>query len=240
MLARSLFPTLLLSLPLILSAAPITISGYNINDAVQSGHGNWAHTYNGTITSGAAFTHNAFPGTRAAYSNNGSGTLNDGVIGTNDSVSQLFVNGAASSGAVFSPVLFLILPGNFTLNQIEIFGGSISFNQVPGTIQSVDVTLIGPGGTSSTVNFNTTPFGPLNANGVNVNDRITITGSALDTFVATSIQLSNFNGTFLNWFSITEITLDGTPAAATGIPEPGTMLLTSLALGGVVFSRRRR
>ncbi|HOW76647.1 MAG TPA: hypothetical protein P5102_18220 [Candidatus Competibacteraceae bacterium] len=58
------------------NAVEISIDHYDINDAVESGHGNWSHIYNGTITSGANFTNFGFLGTTATYQF-GSGTLNE-------------------------------------------------------------------------------------------------------------------------------------------------------------------
>jgi len=48
-------------------AALIAIDHYDINDAVLSGHGNWQHTYGGTITPGTPFFQNGQFGTTASY-----------------------------------------------------------------------------------------------------------------------------------------------------------------------------
>lgn len=207
-------------------ADPIAITGYDITDAVTSGHGLWAHTYTGTITNGASFNHNGYAGTKATYSGFGSGTMNDGIIGSTVDTSQLFVTPAASDGTPIRPVITFALESTGTLNTIEIYGGDNTGNVIPGQITSVRVKLVGPGGMAEQV-FTTEPFGINNGGGVPVNDRITIAGSSLAGFAASQIVLSDFQGTFANWFSIAEVRVDGAagPALAVSGNCPGTTTL---------------
>jgi len=187
-----------------LPAAPISILGYDISDAVMSGHGEWGHTYGGTIAGGPAFNFAGYAGQRANYSG-GSGTLNDGVIGANLHNTQLFVTGDVSNG-VLSPTITLYLSGTFTLNSIKIYGGDMAFNTIPGCLSGVTV---GAGGTSAAMS--TTAFGSAVCDGGS-NDLVTVAGSTLDGVATSVVTLSGFTGDLLagGWFSITELELDGT------------------------------
>ncbi|MFW5653482.1 MAG: hypothetical protein ACOC0P_05505 [Planctomycetota bacterium] len=192
----------------LVSADPIAITGYNITDAVLSGHGNWFHDYDGTINSGAAFEHNGNPGETAEYTNFGSGTLNDGFISTTPDDNMLFVNPRATDGTPITPVITLELETTAAIDVIEIFGGDNPGNVIPGEITACVVTLVGPGGTADQ-RFEFEPFGGPNAFGNPTNDRINIAGSSLEGFAADQIILSDWEGGWENWFSITEVTVDG-------------------------------
>jgi hypothetical protein len=231
----------------LLAAGPIPISGYDINDAVISGHGNWAHSYNGTIAPGVSFTNNSFAGTTATYSGVGSGTLNDGVIGGSISNSQLFVNGIATGTDLnspdddlpISPSIVLTLPFAYTVNTIELFGGDIPANAIPGAITGVTVGILDNNFVYHEETFATTAFGlVLNSQGIQVNDRVSLAGSSLEGIPAFAIFLSSFQGEVGQWISLTEITLDGDRYVEPNpIPEPATMSLVGLALAGLLWRR---
>jgi hypothetical protein len=225
-------------------AVQIAIDHYDINDAVLSGHGNWSHTYNGTISSGVNFTNDIAGGTTATYQF-GSGTLNDGVIGNGTFNSQLFVTPAATDGTPISPVIFLTLDfttgGPWLVSRIEIYGGDITDNAIPGAITAVDVGLLGPNGVVPGTSFATTAFGPTqNSQAVLVNDLIDLSSSGLSTTSAFTVVLSNFQGTVANWFSITEIKVFGDQAPTNPVPAPAAMPLFSLGLAVMAGARRFR
>lgn len=219
------------------SAAPITYSGYDINDAIASGHGNWAHTYSGTIALGGAFTNFSFAGTKATYSGVGSGTLNDGVIGSSVSNSQLFITQQASDGTPFNPVIILTLPTAYYVDRIDLFGGDIGGNSIPGAIAGLQVGLLDTSFNLISNVFSTTPFGTNN-----VNDEVSLASSNLDGVAAFAVFLSGFTvSTADNWFSLTEIRLDGRLAPSTNVPLPATLPLLMAGLGalGLTGARRR-
>jgi PEP-CTERM motif len=204
----------------------------------------WAHIYTGTITPGTGFVNNTFFGTTALYNGVGNGTLDDGVIGTSLSADQLFVTPQASDGTVINPAIFITLPFAYTINTIELYGGDFGGNTIPGILTGVTVTLFGPSGTFSEV-FTTTAFGPSFTGGSGpVDDRVTITGPSLDNVPAFLIILSDFQGTELNWFSLTEIKADGQlfPEHGGSVPEPGSLILLGAGAGalGLWILRRRR
>ncbi|MDX2179005.1 MAG: PEP-CTERM sorting domain-containing protein [Bryobacteraceae bacterium] len=160
-------------------------------------------------------------------------------MSTNDT--QLFVVGYASDGTPINPVIFLTLPFAYTINTIEIYGGDISNNSIPGMIESFDVEIFGPNGTFSDSFASLTKFGPgVNANGDLVNTRATLAGSKLDGVPAFTVVLSNFAPGTFNWVSITEIKLDGDLYTANPIPEPSTIGLAALALGAGIALRLRK
>lgn len=207
------------------SAAPVSIISYDFFATPLSGHGNWSHAYGGTIAvTGPSFSNNGSPGTLANYSG-GSGTLNDGVIGSSTGNTHLFVAPRASDGTPIAPVITLYLGGMFTINTIEIFAGTFG-NAIPGTLTGMTVGLAASSAALVSTAFNT------------VDDRLTITGSPLDGLVDNKIVLSLPTGGWFEWFSITEIKIDGTAASA--VPEPMSLALFGFGLAGLGLIRRRR
>ena len=228
-------------------AGPISFNGYDISNAVLTGNGNWAHTFDGTITPGVNFTNFTNPGTTATYSGVGSGTLNDGVIGASISNSQLFVTPGAENppDPTFVPVepeIILTLSHPYTINTIEIFGGDIPNNAIPGAITGVTIGLIAFDFSFHQETFLTEGFGTvLSSVGVQVNDRVTLTGSTLEGIPAVAVSLFAFQGNVSNWISITEITLDGDRFVPSNpIPEPTTGLLAAFALAALVWRGSQR
>jgi hypothetical protein len=224
-------------------AAPIPISGYDINDAVLSGHGNWFHTYTGTITPGVNFVNQSNAGTTALYNGGGNGTLTDPSSGTSPSNTQLFVTPAATDGTPINPEIFFTLPFAYDVNTIDLFEGTFSgvnaCNAIPGSLTGVTVTLLGPGGTRSQA-LSLSPFGLNNCSTSRlVNGALDLTTTSLDNFPAFAVFLSDFQGTLDNWFSLAQVTIDG-DLATTDVPEPATLVLLGGSLVGLGLMRRRR
>jgi PEP-CTERM motif len=199
-------------------AAPVAITSYDITHTPGSGFGGWSHTYNGTIVSDGAGALN--------YSG-GSGTLNDGVIGTDVNTNHLFQT-------TLNPTITLHLASLVNVGSISIFGGDNPTNTIPGLLGGLDVAVGAGSGTFAVSHFGpgTNYFGQLS------NSLVNLTGSGLDTQLVDTIVLSNFTGTAFDFYlSITEITVDG--AAGIRVPEPGTLALLGAALVAASLRRRR-
>ena len=207
----------------ILSAGPVVITGYDIDNTYISGTGDWAHTYSGAIT--------PVSGDVANYTG-GSGTLNNGVIEVDVDTTQLFNYPLDSS-----PVITLYLDDYYSLNSLLISGGDFLSNFVPGELAGLDVTI-----GSSTENFITSPQG-INVDFRFADDFVDFTGSSLDGLVTNQLKLSGFNSNLNahNSFSIAEITLDGTSVEST--PEPTSLAIFgigALCMGAGAARRRRK
>lgn len=222
------------------------IASYDILDTPASGAGGWSHAYDGTITlQGVNFINAGFGGSLADYSG-GSGTLNDGVVGTTTDDTHLLVQGPATDGTPIDPVITLDLGGLYTITSISIRGGADPLFLIPGRIGELTVEI---GGIQQV--YSTTPFGEEMIWGGLQDDLITISGSHVG--VATStITLSGFGsgsedsvgGSLYNgWFSITEIELTGqvfpAPVPALGPRGLGALLLLLAATGFLLLQRKQ-
>ena len=204
----------------------VPIAGYDINDAILSGFGSWYHTFGGDIAAGESFTHWSNPGTFANYSGVGSGTLNDRFISNTIAGTQLFlrpeannVTGGASEDTnpndniPSNPAIFITLSDANTIDNIDIYGGNILNNGVPGLITSVEVQLLDTEFKVHSEVIMTQPFGPVSSFGTQVNDRICLGGTSLEGIECFAVFLVNFEGDFeqASGFgpSITEIELYG-------------------------------
>lgn len=199
-------------------ASAQSVSGYDISDAAQSGFGNWAHTYDGTITGTGSDSGQGFPFDRADYTGGGSGTLNDGATNVGSSAAQLFARTSSTN-----PSITLYLDGAYFIDDITIWGFD-SGNSIPGNIDGYDVTI----------NGNTASVGGTES----LNDLMTsLAGTGLENLGTTSVTLSNFvlegQSGWTELFSMSEITLSGR-----AVPAPSALAL--LGLGGLAAARRRR
>lgn len=206
-------------------AVPVTITGYDVTSANPSGAGFWYYGYSGTVTP-----------TRGTVSlTGGTGTMADGVFtGTGGRNTQLFHIAPAAA------VITLYFDQAYSLNTIDIYGGShgAGGNSIPGAITGFNLTIGG-----STDYLATTGFGPINPRTGNlINDRASVVGSPLAGLTANSISLFAFTASefrLSNRFSIAEIIIDGTAAAAS-VTEPGPMSLLGVGLVVTGALRRRR
>ena len=216
-----------LALPLASPAIPLTIIGYDVTGTPTAGFGGWSHSYTGTITPDG----DTVLGSPTASYSGGTGTLADSVIGTDESNTQLFYR-ITDAGAM--PTITLYFSGLAFIDSIDIFGGPFDHNSIPGGIASVDVN------TGVLVSQAISEFGPAATNGHLANARVNLAGSGAENVATSSLTLSNFglNGAFGDYFSITEITVDG--ELTRRVPEPATLGLCGLAMLGVGAARRRR
>ena len=208
------------------SGGNVDIVGYDINDAILSGFGNWSHNYTGTITPGLSFSHFSNDGTFATYNGVGVGTLNDRFISDTVGGSQLFLREAnnvtggqsedtdPSDNITANPSIFITLAGSNTIDNIDLYGGNIAANAIPGLITSVHVEILDTEFNLHAETITTVPFGSVtNSLGIPVNDRICLLGTSLQGIECFAVFLSGFEGDFelASGFgpSLTEIELYG-------------------------------
>lgn len=183
------------------NADVITISSYDIVDSPESGSGSWAHTYSGTFTpTGTDPVQGATLGTYTG----GSGTLNDGIVSSSIADTHLFFTGTRAH-----PEITLRLAKPVLIDSIEIYGGNIDANVIPGWLTAATITI----GTE-TLSVTTEPFGDLNGAGEPFNDRITLTGTPLASIATDVVHLADFDASRfgIDQFSTTEILVNGRPA----------------------------
>jgi hypothetical protein len=180
--------TVALTLGTTVSAAQVSIIGYDIAQTARSGFGCWFHNYSGTITNtdrtvSGSVVCSAGGNQIANYSGGSSGTLNDGVISTS---AHLFTTRNDDDGQPISPVITLHLGGTFVINTISLFGGD-SGNAIPGALNGVTVEI-----GENSIALATTPFGTPNAIGVPVNDLIDLANTTLVGIPTNQIVRRNF------------------------------------------------
>lgn len=218
-LTLTLALAVLLGLAANATADVIDIDSYNILHTRASGGAGWSHTYDGTITpeGGLLYTYTG-----------GSGTLNDGIVGVSVSDTHLFQSS-------YEPVITLNMAASATFNSILVHGSNNASNGIPGMLTGMTVTI---GAVS--VALTSTPTGPAFCGDPGYcDDLFTLTGTALEGLTGDVIVLSNFVSAYgTGEFSITEIDVDG--AAASGVPEPGTVTLIGAGLAGLAILRRRK
>ncbi len=203
------------------NAAPIGISAYDAINTQPAGFGGWNHNYTGTITNNLDGTVNE---------TGGSGTLNDGLIGTSEQDTHfLYTYDNTSFDLYLSQAEYVN-----TISLYSFFG----FSPVPGNITGVNVTINGNTGT-----FATTGFGPLNPFNLQLShELIDLTGSGLETLLTSQITLSGFvsNGWFM-YASISEIEVNGVSNQnnPTPTPEPSTMILLGTGVAALALFRKK-
>jgi hypothetical protein len=205
----------------IANAAAIEISSYDITDTRLSGTGGWSHNYDGSIIN--------VGGALNDYTD-GSGTLNDGSVGTSTSNTHLFYVSDAST-------ITLNFAESASFNSLSLFSFGPTSNGIPGNITGLDITING-----ITDSFLTTGFGPANPNANNGRDHshefLSLSGSLLEGLISDTITLSGFTTEepYSAFFSISEIEADGDAAS---VPVPGSVGLIGLGLLGLGLARRK-
>ena len=204
----------------VLRASPtgISITGYDITNAVPSGGGLWSNTYNGTITA-SGFT-NPETGPDANYIGGTSGTLNDGIFSSSPSVNNQLLD--YSNQATVN----LILASSSDVSEVILYGGPTGNNAIPPSLTGVTVTIGLQSWTSPTLS----PTGTYNEYDLN------LIGTGLDLTPTSTIELSGFTGTFPDVVSIDEVQVFGSAALT---PEPGTAILWLTGIGLMILMRKR-
>jgi hypothetical protein len=212
-LARAIPPTLLLAAaitaatPAHAATSAIPIAGYDVQQTPPSGFGGWTHDYTGTKVPTGRFIPPTGPGgTEPELLNDtgGSGSLNDGLVTNSAAGTQLFTNRPATDGQPVAPVLTLHLAQAASVAEIRLIGGDVPFNILPGTIDSLTVTIAG-----RSLSVHTTDAGTT--------DIVSLSGTPLadlptDRVVLSSI-VSSFPGISLDQFVLGEVQITGTPTA---------------------------
>jgi hypothetical protein len=217
----SLLATALFCLPMATSAA--TITGYNMSSALKSGAGMWSNTYSGTITpTGNSATIYPHFGTFTLndLTGAGSGTLNDGILGTGVGNTHLL-------SSADNVVIELFFDATYFLSSINLFSFA-SGNAIPGSMTGFDASW--SGGSAS---FTTTQNGAKT-------ETASFAGSGLDGVAVSSLTLSNFKtagNQYFDLYGISEITFTSTLAA---VPLPASGLLLLAGAGGLAGLRRRK
>jgi hypothetical protein len=216
-IARSalLAAALLLALAPAALAAPVPVSSDDVALTPASGYGGWSHAYTNPATPSGRFlgaTNCTAPPCPLVDERGGSGTLNDGVVATSISDTQLLVAGTDSAGTAFSPTITVHFASPVAVHQIRLSGGDIDFNLIPGLLNGVSVTIAG-----QTVALSTTPAGGVGALGTQFDDVVDLTGTGLDATATDTVTLGDFTADpiGLGQFSVTEVSVDGTPAPPT-------------------------
>lgn len=195
------------------------ISSYSIQSAVTSGFGGWQHTFDGEIIETGTVSFMDITGVTADYIN-GTGTLNDGIIGSTDQTTQLFFN----QGAV-SPVITLNLDNYYLIENLALLNSEMFYSNIVGKVSSVDVTINGFSETFST----TSEMGPKS-------EFVNLAGSAyvLSAQPSNQITLSGFvteAGQLENFFAFSEIVVSATAAS---VPEASMIPLLAVGLLGLL------
>ena len=176
------------------SAFAVTVTGYDVVNAEPSGFGLWSHYYNGTMTNNGGLVNYA----------GGSGSMNNGVIENSIQGAQLF-------SVYDNPVITVYLDGTYNVSTIELFGGDIAYNWIPGILTG---WTVGIGSTSQY--YSSTAFG-------NTNDYVTL-NAGQQAIATNQFTLSGFtteqSNLWKNYFSIAEIRDDARTAGTEQHPSP--------------------
>ena len=211
------------TMPISTSGDVVTITQYDVEEAANDTFGGWLHFYDGDVTGiGTGIAHEF--GFEIVNYTGGSGTLNDGVLGTGTNNTELFANNNDAN-----PRIRLQLDGHYRITDITLhsFAG---LNTIPGSIAEVSLSINGMQESFAT-------SGGI-APGDDSQEFIDLNGSTLASKVTDEIVLSDFvsdgSSPFHEMFAISEIVVRGVQ-----IPEPGLLPIGLVITGGLAFRRTR-
>lgn len=211
-------------------AALINIASYDITNSLENGIGGYEFQYSGDITPAGFSTDNFLP---LADFSNGSGTLNNNIIETEEFEVHGF-NWLEDT----MPIITLFFDGLYTIDSLLFKGGDIAFGNFVGDLNGVTVSFSG-----NSENFQSidTGFQVLGGSLPRfADDLIELTQSSLAGVLTDRIVLSGFtSSSFENTFTLAEIEVYGTTNDSTiSVSEPPIALLLTFALGFILFARR--
>jgi len=205
-----------LSISAVANAGLINIDHYDITNARLTDFGGWNHTYDGSTT----------PVNNTYYDYaNGSGTLNDGTVGTGTQDTHLF-------DANVQSLITLHFANTVNISSFNLYsftGG----NLIPGNINDIFITH-----NATNYNLASVGFGGSSNGNTNAHESFDILNSALTGVQFDSlsffINTSSLTGYTSN-YSISEIEVFGN--VVNSVPEPSTLAIFALGIMGLVSRR---
>ncbi len=214
---------LVLSVSGLANAGVITVESYDITNTNLSTYGHWQHTYDGTMTlDGASYDYT-----------NGSGTLNDGVIGTTVVNTHLFNSNLNS-------VITLFFSETVTLSNFNLYSFAHGDNRIPGNISDIKIHY-----NNALYSLTSTGFGGPSTGNANSHEAFDVSGSVLDglaldqlTFSINTTTLSSSSGNY----SISEVEVFGEASGQgnVSVPEPSTLAIFALGMIGLASRRFKK
>ncbi|OGA99067.1 MAG: hypothetical protein A3E25_04110 [Burkholderiales bacterium RIFCSPHIGHO2_12_FULL_69_20] len=202
--------------------AGIAVSAYSMPDGVDL----WG-----------AYFDNAYNGTRSAtrYLSGGTGDLTDGVLSASVSAGY----GAWAPYVMWdeqSPTITFDLGSTHTVNSVMAY-----FKYYP------QAAVYMPGSLSLRFSSDGVNYGSTQLRTLSVSERVPGGNDSNGIFeLLTSpgngrfVELTLNNGPENRWLALSEVVFDGTPGAASSVPEPGSAGLLLVALAGLGWAQRRR